>query len=671
MPKGTKRYYYIKPKTASGVGFREPGLSPAVRTRKVARSTLDMSFGEAAVSAPALSWLWMGLRLAILAVLAIALYVGGGLVSQAAGSVQGQITELAGRGMSKLEAASAAVLAQDVSAARDNFIAAENLFGTAQKQLLGLGQTNLYLSGLGSDTSKVVAGQKLIDSGYNLAQAGRTLVDTLTPTWQYFNGLESANDQPQQLATQIVGLMGKSSQNLDRVLTQVSRANLLLASVNPALVDPAYATALADAQTKTATLQATVMTLATLAKELPGALGFNNPRQYLILNQNNNELRATGGFVGSYMLVEVYKGQLKSVLVDMTQRIDGQNPNTSLPLPAPLTTITSSFGTRDANWYLDFPTSAQTFQKLYEEAGGGTADGIIAIDPEAIKDLLTIFGPTYLAGKDLTLTADNFVTATQAQIELIDKDKANPKEVLNEFAPILLGRLLNANGEEMKRISSALLARLGSKDVMLYMRSPKMQSVMEQLQVAGTVPVDTGGDFLAVVRSNLGGRKSSQVVAEEIHHTANVNLTGDVTVSVELKYTHTGVNVFPDGPNKDYIRIYVPQGSLRISVDGEDYGTEVDQIEEGDKTIFGLWLTTQPGASQTVTVNYRLPHKVTSHYQLDVMKQPGANNTTLVSVLKLSPALGIADEAGTKTKPLFNGELNADLSVGVDIIQVN
>ena len=46
MPKGTKRYYYIKPKTASGVGFREPGLSPAVRTRKVARSTLDMSFGD-------------------------------------------------------------------------------------------------------------------------------------------------------------------------------------------------------------------------------------------------------------------------------------------------------------------------------------------------------------------------------------------------------------------------------------------------------------------------------------------------------------------------------------------------------------------------------------------------------------------------------------------------
>nr|AQS30320.1 hypothetical protein [uncultured bacterium] len=671
MSTDTKKYYYVKPKSSRPL-TRNSVVIPVSSRFTNPSSTLNMAFSEATVQSTAVVWLWAGLKLVLIVMLALLLYIGGGLVYQSANNVKGQITDLANRGIGKLEAAAAAVLAQDISGARDNFVAAENLFATAQTELLALGQTNLYMSGLASDGSQIVAGQKLIDSGLSLAQAGITLIDTMTPLWQYFNGLSTSGNQAQDLAGQIVGLMGQSSNNLDRALAQVTKANTLLSSINPKTVDSTYATALSEAQIKTATLQSTVMTLGTLAKELPDALGFNNPRQYLILNQNNNELRATGGFVGSYMLVEVYKGKLKSVLVDMTQRIDGQNPNSSLTLPKPLEAITTSFGTRDANWYADFPTSAQTFQKLYEQAGGGTADGVIAINPEVIKDILTVLGPVYLENKELTLTADNFVSATQAQIELIDNQKENPKEVLNEFAPILLGRLLTANGAVLKQINLALMSRLQQKDVLIYLRNPKLEPVMNRLSVAGVLPETTsGGDFLGVVRANLGGRKSSQNVQEEIHHTANVNLTGDVNVALQLKYTHTGSYIFPDGPNKDYVRVYLPKDTVKVSVVGQDYETTVEQYDENGKTVLAFWLTTNPGESKTVELNYRLPGKVTDYYQLNVFKQPGANNTTLTSILKLSPALGLAENDMVKTKQLFSDKLQTDLKFGVEIIQIN
>ena len=137
---------------------------------------------------------------------------------------------------------------------------------------------------------------------------------------------------------------------------------------------------------KTATLNQAVTVLGALASELPDALGFNNPRKYLVLNQNSNELRDTGGFIGSFAVVELYKGKVNDVFVDITQRVDGQNPRSSLELPAPLKAVATngSFGTRDANWYLDFPKSVATFQKIYEEGGGGTVDGAIAINPSVV-----------------------------------------------------------------------------------------------------------------------------------------------------------------------------------------------------------------------------------------------------------------------------------------------
>jgi len=697
-----KTYYYFKPKTAPRVTWHRPidirVSSDKKKTASVSApgiilgkqsQVMDMQFEVAAIR-PAISLsIWFWLKIILIGVIAFVLYMAGGLIFSFADSMKADISELATRGISKLELAATAAIEQDINGAKANFIAADNLFSRAQLEILSLGQTNLYLSGLAAENSQIVTGQKLIDSGQSLAQAGSLLIDTLKPLMQYFNGAVSSQLQVKDFATQVTNLLYQNIGNLDRALAKVNKASSLLNSINPDVIDPVYAAAVVNAQEKTAALQNLVMTLGTIARELPDILGFNNPRYYAILNQNNNELRATGGFVGSVAFVKIYKGQIEEMSVDTTQRIDGQIINPSLDMPTPLRAIATDWetgdarwGTRDSNWYFDFPTSAKTFQKLYEDSGiaGGSLDGIIAITPEVMRDQLRIFGSIYFEEEDITLTASNVVEVIQADIAANRYKRENPKELINKLAPILMERLLTASHAQFQDIQASIMQRLVQKDILIYTRNPRFQKVIEDLNFAGAMPLlDQNEDFLAVVRSNLGGMKSSQRVVEEIKHTIMINLTGAATESLSITYTHTGTGFnylsngeAPDGVNRDYVRVYVPLGSTLITSSGQDEGTQVEIYEEGDKTVFAFWVTTPPKTENTINLSYQLPYKVNGNYRLLVEKQPGADTTLLTSTLKLSPALKLAGgDDSDKIKRLFNGRLVTDLDLSANYIQVN
>ena len=206
---------------------------------------------------------------------------------------------------------------QDFTAANDNFKAAENLFSSAQQQILELGQTNLYLSGLGGSNFQLIAGQKLIDAGLNLSQSGQLLLSAVGPAKEYLGQVNTGSGNSKDYPKLIAELLTKESTTIDEALARVTKANALLMSLDERNLDADYAKALVDAKTKTADLQTLVEVLATVAKEVPRALGFNSPKIITVLNQNNNELRPTGGFIGSIATVKLYKGEIQDVKVDI------------------------------------------------------------------------------------------------------------------------------------------------------------------------------------------------------------------------------------------------------------------------------------------------------------------------------------------------------------------
>lgn len=682
-----KNYYYIKPRGDKKISYRglpeNKSLQEAedysivyspVSSSKSSDSgqILDMSFdsksfGSTAVLTHVGSNISFG-RLIVATLAVVVMYMGGFAVYAQASSLKDNINSLATKGMSKLETGAEALGQKDFQKATDNFTAAENLFTQANQEVLRLGQSNLYMSEMAGSNFQIITGTKLIDSGLNLARGGKTLVVAMNPTFQYFNSLGTQPVIATDIPTQIVGLLNTARPELDKAVSQVTRAHTLLSEIDPDKVDPNYRVAIIEAQSKTSALNQAVGVLGTLSQELPQALGFNNPRKYLLLNQNSNELRATGGFIGSFSVITLHKGQITDVFVDITQRIDGQNPKPSLELPAPLRSIsvTGVWGTRDANWSPDFPTSAKTFQKLYEEGGGGTVDGIIAVNPKLIENLLTITGPIELPVKGETVTAQNFVDLTQEYTQFIDNKTENPKAILSELAPIMMDKIIHLPASEIVKVNEILASLLTSKDLMIYTRNQKLENALATLNYAGIMPAtNKSQDFLAIIRSNLGARKSSGNVASRINHTVNINLAHELETTLNLSFTHQGVDEFPDGPNKDYIRIYTPLGSKLVSAENLDEGTKVDVVEEGDKTIFGIWVTTNPGQTRDVVVKYQPNVDLRDSYQLKVFKQSG-DESWLVSGLRASAGVNILDGA-SKSKQLFDGKLTTDQILGVNL----
>jgi len=149
----------------------------------------------------------------------------------------------------------------------------------------------------------------------------------------------------------------------------------------------------------------------------PELLGADGPRHYLIVAQNEDEVRATGGFISGAGLLVVDGGQIRSLDFQDASLIDAWGNSFSLTkpyevAPEPLWTLmgVQLMLFRDANYWPDFPTSAQKLMALYEYGQDYPAlDGVIAIDQHFLQLLLNSTGPLEVSELEMTVSASNVV----------------------------------------------------------------------------------------------------------------------------------------------------------------------------------------------------------------------------------------------------------------------
>jgi hypothetical protein len=488
----------------------------------------------------------------------------------------------------------------------------------------------------------------------------------MLPLSQYWQNLGKDGNEAKDVGYQVGKLLLSNSKLINQAVGDVESATDILGRISVAGLEHKYAELISKAAAETQKFKQGIELASVVAQRLPDALGFNHPRYYLLLNQNPNELRSTGGFIGSYVLVEMYQGKLESVFVDTTQRLDGQNMRSEVELPAPLKAVTYYYGMRDANWEPNLPTAARTIQRLYEQGGGGTVDGMITVNPVVITDILRALGPVYVPEFGMNLDADNFVEKVQKHIEIDAQGSYNPKQLLVDFAPLFMDRLFNANEKQLGEIGKQLLLRLTNKDVMVYLTDSQLEGVVKTAGFSGEI-WETGAtdDYLYVVESNLGGNKSSESMSREFAHQATISSNGAVIDSLKLTYQHSGTEEFPDGPNKNYVRVYLPSGTKVNKLAGYDDGTELDTSVSDGKTVIGFWLTTKPGASSTVEIEYVLPFRLDlsggqPQYRLLVQKQSGLANTTLISRVNLNAELSFQDKSSDRYTTWFSGAFDRD-----------
>ncbi|MFH1430198.1 MAG: DUF4012 domain-containing protein, partial [Candidatus Uhrbacteria bacterium] len=174
-----------------------------------------------------------------------------------------------------------------------------------------------------------------------------------------------------------------------------------------------------------------------------GLGGFDAQRRILLLFQNDAELRPTGGFMGSVALLDVASGEVRSLDVPGggSYDISGLSRVRVLP-PDPLLLLNDTWQFHDANWFPDFPASAEKIRWFYEMSDGSSVDAVVAVNASFLARVLELTGPVTIGEQTFTV-ADVIAELTNIVESHGARISGAPKSVIGDLAPTLLNRLLD------------------------------------------------------------------------------------------------------------------------------------------------------------------------------------------------------------------------------------
>ncbi len=353
---------------------------------------------------------------------------------------------------------------------------------------------------------------------------------------------------------------------------------------------------------------------------------------FLVLLQNNTELRPTGGFIGSYGVLKMRAGKINDFYIRDIYSLDRQAEGVlNIAPPAPLRKYFNreEWYLRDANWSPNFPITAQRAKTLYAAEGGQEKiDGVIAITPEVVNDLLDITGAVEADG--IKYNSENFVDALQYEVEIAYLEEGKPKEerkeVMNEIAQNLKAKLYSLSLRDKIDAALAIKENIYERNVLLYFVDSGLQESLVKRNLAGEL-LSAEKDYLMVVDANLGSLKSDPAVKREINYTVQ-NSVG----RVDIVYNNTGEADWKTSHYRTYVRVYVPQGAELITCEGAMANDtqkpgECDVYQELGKTAFGAFISVNLQESETLSFVYQLPDYALNDYQLVLQKQPGNEYT--------------------------------------------
>jgi len=357
-------------------------------------------------------------------------------------------------------------------------------------------------------------------------------------------------------------------------------------------------------------------------------------RRYLILLQNNMELRPGGGFLGQYAILTIKNGKITQSFFEDANILD-QRIKAKIPAPYPFKKMmhTKRWKFRDSNFSPDFPTNVEQAKYFYRLSGrNDNFDGVVAVNATVLQDILAIVGPIVLNGIEY-----NNQTAVLKLEETVEKkylindnlDTQNRKDIMRRMMKEILGRLNNLN--DISQVIKMVLNQLRNKDIMLWMNDNNMQNEITAVHWDGAVAKTWGGDYLMLVDANLGALKSDYFIKREIVY--RVDLTTDKPLAmVEYNYTHRAT--YGDWRTSDYhsyLRVYVPQGTKLLERKMVSYPNVQNDL---GKTYFGFIVHVLMGQQTKAIIKYQLPERVKNGYKLLIEKQSGVGEVPVTVIVK-------------------------------------
>ena len=429
-------------------------------------------------------------------------------------------------------------------------------------------------------------------------------------------------------------------------------------------------------------------------KALPEFLGLEGKtKQYMVLFQNESELRPTGGFIGSYGILKFENGKLLDLDIKDVYEADGQLKGHVEP-PWEIKTVLNEakWFMRDANWRADFTKTSADIQWFLEKETGQKVDGVIGVDLAVAKSFLKVIGEIYVPDFKETINETNLYE----QAEFYAETKFFPGSVqkasfLGAVGKQLFEGIKGLNIEKKAALAQSMIELLGQNEIQIALNHNETAQIITDLGWDGKIYNGKCGvsdcitDYLFVVEANLGVNKANYFLNRNIEQAVNIG-PNQIERILKINYENTAKNNnWPGGDYKNYLRVYLPKdvnlSQIKVTDAGDVsnfkiYNNNELRIKEVDgKKEVGFLVIVPTLKKRVVEISYSskidLVGKTKFNYISYIQRQSGSGETGLVSLItypsdwqpvQVQP---VASMVGGKL--LFNQKLNKDIKMGIEL----
>ncbi|MFZ2199726.1 MAG: DUF4012 domain-containing protein [Microgenomates group bacterium] len=488
------------------------------------------------------------------------------------------------------------------------------------------------------------------------ASSANLLMDAYVQSLSIFDTATKLNKSTSSLSKYVFGsgegdgaqIISLSRLQAEELYQKLSLLDGQLPQTAPNIIPARYQDSYKTTKSKLASIKRTITTMRAVLASTPDLIGLSGRRKYGVLFQNNMELRATGGFIGSFAILTFENGKLYDMPIYDVYDADGQLKGHVDP-PRPIKDILG-----EANWYLrdsnfdpDYPTSARRAEWFIKKTLNQDLDGTIAVNINTLSGLLSATGPLKISDYDETITPDNLYERAQSHAEVnFFPGSTQKKEFLSTVANTLFAKLPSLGGGEGIKLMSALATSIEEKDTLISVLNPVPEHIFETLGWNGKIldlpcPSTQGcyKDYVMVVDSNFGVNKANFYLKRNLEEiiTLDKNLSVSHVLRITLNNTAPSAS-WPAGTYKNYERIYLPPATSisSIKIDGKSLGeNDYTTTNEHSKTALAYLVTVPIASKSLVEIEYLTPQINQGDaplYSWYWQKQPGTSRDDPLTV---------------------------------------
>ena len=536
------------------------------------------------------------------------------------------------RGKAYLSQAEADLSARDVDAARGDLRNATNAFTTTRAEVRALGPVAGVARVIPLLRNHVKAVDTFASAGLTLSTAAQPLVDAADTI------VHPADDKiPVSAAMDALrdtqAKLGPAVSAITKASDQVSRLRGLF------LVGP-LARARDDLETELPQIRARARSAEDGLSSLLAFAGGSGPKRYLFLSQNPDEVRPTGGYIGTYGVLTADGGKLSLERYDGMDAWIASHPQ-SVVDPAlagsPFRLINNPPLRRtlaNVNSGPDWPTAAQLAADLWKKGGEAPVDGVISFTPGFMGQVLAVVGPVSIPSYGETVTAQNIFERLDFQTHrAVAPTTGNRKDFVAVLAEAVMHKLLDAPASQWEPLGQAVARAFDAKQALAWSSDPQVARTLATRHWDGAFPSQAGdfafnGEFENSAKNGRGIRR-----AYDHHVTLNPDGSAHVITTVTITNTQPDDILANFAGTLGYITAYGPVGAVWDAGSSDPLGSEEPAVAGHPGA--GWFKAAPPTGKTTLTVAWNAPNIATRQkggswrYDLLWLHQPDHTGDTV------------------------------------------